>query len=179
MHTRKKLTLIDLMTSEGNGNGRKASGRCLYFAFGSNLNIAQMRRRCPSARLASFAVLEGYRLSFTGRSASWGGGVATVIFDDETRTPGVLFSISMDDLVALDAYEGFPFTYLRIKVRVRDDRGRFRSAWTYKHRSTREVWPSSRYLGVIHDAYKFFGFDTTDLVCSLPMHDRFDADEVM
>jgi len=57
----------------------------LYFAYGSNLDGAQMRRRCPSARLVGAAILDGYRLGFAGQSAAWGGGVATVVRDREGR----------------------------------------------------------------------------------------------
>lgn len=55
----------------------------LYFAYGSNLDGAQMRRRCPSARLVGAAILDGYRLGFAGQSAALGGGVATVVRDRE------------------------------------------------------------------------------------------------
>ena len=34
----------------------------LYFAYGSNLNIAQMRKRCPGAKPFSPAVLHGWKL---------------------------------------------------------------------------------------------------------------------
>ena len=33
-----------------------------YFAYGSNLDAAQMRARCPSAKLLGAAILDGYRL---------------------------------------------------------------------------------------------------------------------
>ena len=37
-----------------------------YIAYGSNLNVAQMRRRCPAARIVGTAVLYGWRLLFKG-----------------------------------------------------------------------------------------------------------------
>ena len=40
-----------------------------YFAYGSNLDAAQMRARCPSAKLLGAAILDGYRLGFAGQSA--------------------------------------------------------------------------------------------------------------
>lgn len=39
--------------------------RC-YIAYGSNLNIRQMRMRCPDARALGTGVLENYRLLFKG-----------------------------------------------------------------------------------------------------------------
>ena len=37
-----------------------------YLAYGSNLNIGQMRYRCPSARIIGTAVIDDYRLLFKG-----------------------------------------------------------------------------------------------------------------
>ena len=34
----------------------------LYFAYGSNLNVEQMKRRCPNATEISSAVLDGYQV---------------------------------------------------------------------------------------------------------------------
>lgn len=34
----------------------------LYFAYGSNMNLAQMRRRCPGAHFCGRGVLHDYRL---------------------------------------------------------------------------------------------------------------------
>lgn len=37
-----------------------------YIAYGSNLNIRQMRMRCPSARIIGTSVLKDYELLFKG-----------------------------------------------------------------------------------------------------------------
>ena len=37
-----------------------------YIAYGSNLNIRQMRMRCPSARIIGTAEIPGYGLLFKG-----------------------------------------------------------------------------------------------------------------
>ncbi len=55
-----------------------APARRLYFAFGSNLDLAQMARRCPRARVTNVASLPGFELVFAGYSPSWRGAVATV-----------------------------------------------------------------------------------------------------
>ena len=46
--------------------------RPLYFAYGSNINLDQMRYRCPDATVYGQAVLDNYDLRFRGS------GVATV-----------------------------------------------------------------------------------------------------
>ena len=37
-----------------------------YIAYGSNLNVAQMRRRCPTATILATANLKGWELLFKG-----------------------------------------------------------------------------------------------------------------
>ena len=38
----------------------------LYVAYGSNLNVEQMRLRCPSARIIGTAEINNYELLFKG-----------------------------------------------------------------------------------------------------------------
>ena len=48
-----------------------------YFAYGSNMNLEQMKYRCPAAEVVENVRLENYRLAFRGRAP--GNGVATVL----------------------------------------------------------------------------------------------------
>ena len=56
-----------------------------YFAYGSNLDLPQMKRRCPSSKLISKGTLPGYRLTFNRFSSGWGGGVADVIQEQDSK----------------------------------------------------------------------------------------------
>jgi hypothetical protein len=47
----------------------------LYIAYGSNLNLAQMADRCPTARVIGKSEMKGWRLLFKGSRT---GAVATV-----------------------------------------------------------------------------------------------------
>ena len=38
----------------------------LYIAYGSNLNLAQMKYRCPTAKFIGTGILENYELQFKG-----------------------------------------------------------------------------------------------------------------
>jgi len=77
-------------------------------AYGSNLDRQQMRRRCPGARAVGPAWLPGHQLAFAGYSASWGGGVGTVIPSPGEVVPGLLYEVGAEDLRTLDAFEGHP-----------------------------------------------------------------------
>ena len=44
-----------------------------YFAYGSNMNLEQMKYRCPAAEVVENVRLENYRLAFRGRAPGNGG----------------------------------------------------------------------------------------------------------
>ena len=58
-----------------------------YFAYGSNMNLGQMRFRCPDAEVVGNVRLEDYRLAFRGRAP--GNGVATVLPEKGSYVDGV------------------------------------------------------------------------------------------
>jgi len=71
----------------------------LYFAYGSNMDRAAMRRRCPRARALGPAALEGYRF-FVGIDG-WGSVAASL----GNIVHGVLWRLTPRDVAALHAYE--------------------------------------------------------------------------
>jgi gamma-glutamylcyclotransferase len=79
----------------------------LYFAYGSNLDWAQMKARCPSARFVGLAKLADYRLAFTRRSINRGCGVADAVPATGRAVWGVVFEISELEIPELDRSEGF------------------------------------------------------------------------
>ena len=91
----------------------------LYFAYGSNLSLAQMARRCPAARAMSRAVLHGYRLSFPRLGSNWTGGVAGIEPDAIARVEGAVYRVTAACLRTLDAMEGVgSLRYQRVTVSV-------------------------------------------------------------
>lgn len=79
-----------------------------YIAYGSNLHVAQMRRRCPDAVAVGTAWLDNYRLAFRGSKT---GAYLTILPDKRTRVPVGIWAISEDDERNLDRYEGYPTFY--------------------------------------------------------------------
>jgi hypothetical protein len=71
----------------------------LYFAYGSNMDRAAMRRRCPTARAVGPAKLEGHRF-FVGLEG-WG----SVRPDGGAAVYGVLWRLRPRDIAALHVYE--------------------------------------------------------------------------
>ena len=130
----------------------------LYFAYGSNLNHFQMKRRCKDSRFLKKIVLKDYRLTFRSKYR-----VADIEFKKNSSVPGGLFEISKSDEKKLDIYEDFPnlykkiyFTYNRKKI------------MTYSMtKKTKFTYPTDRYLNVIKRGYKDCKLNETFLIKAL------------
>ncbi len=109
------------------------TGHDLYFAYGSNLDPVQMRRRCPGSRPLATAVVGGYALTFPIHSGGdWRGGVASIEPDPEQSVEGVVYEVTADDLRALDRYEAVAEgMYVRGRIDARQSDGRTVDAVTY------------------------------------------------
>jgi gamma-glutamylcyclotransferase len=78
----------------------------LYFAYGSNMSLAQMRERCPSSVRVGIGRLDGYRLVFPRFSTKRKCGAASVEPSPGDQVWGVIYNMHADDLIALDGHEG-------------------------------------------------------------------------
>ncbi len=137
--------------------------RSLVFAYGSNLDEAQLLGRCPRARVLTLATLPNHRLVFAGRSARWGAAVASVERAPGAAVQGTLIELDEEDLGALDRCEGHPRVYDRVRRHVTDARGGARDAQVYVHTSSERGAPSEGYLALIWRAYRRLGLDVEPL----------------
>jgi gamma-glutamylcyclotransferase (GGCT)/AIG2-like uncharacterized protein YtfP len=128
----------------------------LYIAYGSNLNLPQMERRCPTARPVGTAALRNYELLFRGRVH---GAVATVEAKAGASVPVLVWNIQPDDEQALDDYEGYPHLYEKRDVMV-ELGGKSVSAFAYVMTPGHMAGvPADFYLNVIEQGYQAAGFD--------------------
>ena len=140
----------------------------MVFSYGSNLNKEQWAQRCPSAALVGVGELRGYRLTFTGRSGSWGAAVATVKPAAGQVVPGAVYELrDPEDVRRLDACEGFPSVYDCQKVVVHLASGRALEVWCYVKREQHEGQPSSEYLKTIAVGLREHGLGVAHLVAAL------------
>lgn len=124
----------------------------LYFAYGSNMNEAQIRGRCPDARLVGPAVLPGYRLAFTIFSPTRKCGCADVVASPADSVHGLLYELTDEDIASMDRHEGHPVHYRRIPVRITSGREE-KEAYTYEVVHKREgLKPSKEYLSLLQNA---------------------------
>ena len=72
----------------------------LYFAYGSNMDVDAMARRCPRSKALGLARLERHRLAVMRE------GWLTAVRDPASAVHGVLWELALSDIAALDRYEG-------------------------------------------------------------------------
>jgi len=129
------------------------------------MNLAQMRHRCPKAKVIGKGELLGYKLTFCGR----GSGVANVEVSEHESVPIVLWSITKACELALDRYEGYPTLYTKETVLVATDNGEqttmlYIMAKQYKDMSE---LPSQDYFEIIRQGYRDNEIDTAALMQAL------------
>ena len=133
-----------------------------YLAYGSNLHVAQMQRRCPGAKAVGTAWLEGWRLAFRGSKT---GAYLTIIPDRRARTPVGVWEITDEHELALDVYEGFPVFYFKREFELdmeplrASDKPRRIVGMAYIMDPARPAGvPTQRYVDVCSVGYACFGF---------------------
>jgi gamma-glutamylcyclotransferase (GGCT)/AIG2-like uncharacterized protein YtfP len=116
----------------------------LYFAYGSNLNHFQMKRRCKDSVYLKKINLTNFRLTFRSKYRA-----ADIEPKKNSIVPGGLFEISKSDEKKLDVYEDYPvlykkyyFTYYGKKVMT----------YTMVKKSIFE-FPTKRYLNIVKRGY--------------------------
>ena len=97
----------------------------LYFAYGSNINLEQMRERCPDAKVVGPVTLADYELQFRGN------GFATIAPKKGSIVHGLLWKLTPACVQALDHYEGYPRHYIKSPVPIRTEDGSKISVMAY------------------------------------------------
>ena len=135
--------------------------RKYYIAYGSNLNVEQMLRRCPDAIKIGTDVIENYRLLFRSNSRA---GVATIEPCEGECVPVGVWAVSDSDEVNLDRYEGWPWLYEKQVFSVKVKGRKVRALAYIMTPGHRIAPPSTYYLNTIIEGYADFGFDTGPLL---------------
>ena len=141
-----------------------------YIAYGSNLNVRQMRMRCPSARRIGTSELKGYELLFKGSKT---GSYLTVEKKPGSSVPVGVWEVTQADEKALDRYEGFPNFYYKKELTlpikgIRTGKIRKRRVFVYIMHEDRPLGlPSGSYVRTCLDGYRNFGFDESVLLAAL------------
>ena len=117
----------------------------LYFAYGSNLNLFQMKRRCKDSAFLKKYELKGYKLNFRSKYRA-----ADIEKSKNSIVPGALFEISKSDEKKLDVYEDYPILYKKLYFKYYN-----KTVMTYIMVDKTEFrYPTERYLNVVKQGYK-------------------------
>ena len=130
----------------------------LYFAYGSNLNLFQMKRRCKDSIFLRKYELKGYRLNFRSKYRA-----ADIEKSKNSLVPGALFEISKSDEKKLDVYEDYPKLYKKLYFSYYN-----KTVMTYIMVNKTEFrYPTERYLNVVKRGYKDCKLDVKYLKIAL------------
>lgn len=146
----------------------------IYIAYGSNLNLAQMSMRCPTAKVLGPSQIKNYELLFRG---SRSGFYATVEPCEGASVPVLLWSITPKDEKALDMYEGYPSFYGK-EMMILSLNGKEVSAMIYTMPDHHQLgMPSQRYVDVILDGYESANFDAEILQSAIEKTEEYMAEQ--
>ena len=116
-----------------------------YFAYGSNLHHAQMKRRCPKCRYIKKHIFHGYQLAFRSKH-----GACDIEKKAGNKIYGAIYIISKCAEKRLDVYEEYPTLYKKMFFIKNDKR-----IMTYvMPKQTKLIPPTKRYINIIKRGYK-------------------------
>ena len=122
----------------------------LYFAYGSNLNHFQMKRRCKDSIFFKKYELKGFRLNFRSKYRA-----ADIEKNKKSSVQGALFEISKSDEKKLDVYEDFTILYTKMYFTYYN-----KKVMTYiMVKKSKFRYPTEKYLNVVKQGYKDCNLD--------------------
>ena len=138
-----------------------------YLAYGSNLDMDRMGRRCPYAVPIGVTERHGYRLLF---KKSKTGSYATIEQDANESVPAVIWQISEFDELLLNRYEGFPRYYYKkqFQLPVWNMNGnrmkKLKTCMAYVMHEDRQLGcPDFEYFDLLCSGYREWEFPTDTL----------------
>ena len=116
----------------------------LYFAYGSNLNHFQMKRRCKDSVFLKKINLTNFKLTFRSKYRA-----ADIEPKKNLTVPGGLYDISKNDEKKLDLYEDYPILYKKYYFLYY---GKKVMTYTMVKKSPFR-FPTERYLNIVKRGY--------------------------
>ena len=122
----------------------------LYVSYGSNMNVEQMKWRCPNTVIVGNGRAYGWKLVFNYH--------ADIIPSDnpDDYVPVVVWNVKRKkDLLSLDRYEGYPSYYVKEDIDVVMDSGEKITAMVYvMEKSRKGIFPPTKgYFDTIVEGY--------------------------
>lgn len=144
---------------------KKEKNTNYYFAYGSNLNLIQMKKHCPNAQVIGATILNNHRLIFNGTVP--GHSFLNIEECECAFVPIGIYRITKEDEKRLDRYEGYPTLYLKKQITVPFDTQQITGLIYIMRQKGNEVIPSNFYYMTCHNGYIDFQFDPSILETAL------------
>lgn len=139
-----------------------------YIAYGSNMNLEQMARRCPTAERIGIGKVKGYELQFKGAEDN---SYATISKQQNREVNVLLWKIEENDELSLDRYEGYPIFYGKQELSVELDNGTVVKGMAYIMDPKQKFgWPSKQYFQTIKQGYLENDIDVSSLLQALKIN---------
>ena len=130
----------------------------LYFAYGSNLNHFQMKKRCKDSVFLKKINLKDFKLTFRSKYRA-----ADIEYKKGSSVQGGIYEISRSDEKKLDIYEDYTILYKKYYFIYQG-----KEIMTYTMiKKTLFRYPSEYYLNIIKKGYRDCNLDTKKLMQSL------------
>jgi len=149
----------------------------LYFAYGADMDLDNLKRRAGNAQAVSVASLPGFRLAFFGHDPLWDGALETLLRDEHAVTWGVLYRLDPTAWERLDTLVGATLEgsglYFHYPVEVATPDGQVHAVRTYKKDVQGDPrTPSAEYLAVILKGATVHGVpgDYLDILRAIQSH---------
>lgn len=127
-----------------------------YLAYGSNLNLRQLKHRCPTAKVVGKTYIKDYRLVFKGKGNT---GFLTIEPAEQSIVPVGVFEITDFDEHNLDCYEGYPTFYNKEYFNVELNGQNINALIYIMNPNFSYSLPSMDYLNTCIEGYQEFQFD--------------------
>lgn len=115
----------------------------LYFAYGSNMSSARLRRRVGNVHIVGVGRLSGYVHRFDKCGAD-GTAKGNIVVSPRARVLGVLYRIDVQQLETLSEFEG---GYRRVELQVHHDRAQVAAVSFAAIAPVTGLTPTREYLG--------------------------------
>lgn len=127
-----------------------------YVAYGNNLHLKDMKRRCPDACVVGSAILKNTMLVFRGTNGeSW----LNVEPSENEHVPVGIWQIKPSDEASMDIYEAYPDLYDKKMITVQLKDKTVKAMIYIMNEGYPEAIPSHTYLETCMEGYRDFGFD--------------------
>ena len=146
-----------------------------YIAYGSNLNVKQMKFRCPGAKVVGTSVIKDYQLLYKGSKT---GSYLTIEKKKGGMVTVAVWEVTADDEKRLDAYEGYPNFYyktdmqLTVKSHITGRKKKLDAFVYIMHEERKLGIPSYVYVRTCVQGYRDFGFDLKHLRLAFDISER-------